>query len=888
MATAEELLATVGNEQDYIVIDSDLRTMTFPASVKNIGVENDKDVHKLNFMMPRYFSDYDLSTFNIRINYVNANGDGDMYVVTEPTVEDDAIYFSWLVGRHACLYKGAVTFIVCLKLADGEGDVAQEFNTTLASLQVLPGLETEPTILETDYDIIEQLLLTIQDTNDKIKAVLDSGLTPEEITDFVTESKTLSARMDTFTKLPSGSTTGDAELADIRVGADGTVYSNAGEAVRTQVNDVKRDLSELNTNYFTNNIWYKSNSVIVTGTGNYVEKSVDITPSDLSSVSKIYAEVGETIGATANAPFRIEMFQDSTLKKRVSIFSTGGSLFETIPTGTNKILLSFYPAQGTPLPSGIAEFKNVLVLKNSDERIDELKDIVVIKKLDTLSEELDDFKDATIAKTETKNLLSGEFINGRFNVDTGEAYTQNVNIGQAITLDFIPVEPDEKYSLSGSNDFAGRATLTIFEYDANKNFLQRHTNFIRSKDYTDVGVYYIITTSSNNVAYVRLAYGNNDVDYHTFVPQNPQFEKGVIATSYVKNLGIANNLIDANAQYNKLVKDGTINDDFLIPDYWKEHIKERADYINSAMKNCAANGDAFIFITDEHWRSNQKHSPALLKYIHDHCFIDKLFDGGDNADGGVIYGGGIEDYKNQLYKAFKGKVYSTPGNHEFFNRTSNNEISYYYNMYQDSDYKGNAENHYFYVDNERVKIRYIFLSSFYESEVGNQFNGFATDPMQREWLRDTALNIGSDWIAIVVSHMFYYLDGSANPLPIYYDARSAETIRILEDSGKVACIIQGHTHIDRITQTPNLGIPVVITTCDKNAVTNMGTEENPNYDIITDRPTGTTEEQAFDVVIVDRTLGKMKFVRVGAKAQDGVGDNLGNLVTEREITMAVH
>lgn len=162
MATADELFAA--NGEDYIVIDSYLRTMTFPASVKNIGVENDKDVHKLNFMMPRYFSEYDLSTFNIRINYLNAQGDGDMYVVTDPTVEDDAIYFSWLVGRHACLYKGAVTFIVCLKLADGEGDVAQEFNTTLASLQVLPGLETEPAILENDYDIIEQLLLTVQDT----------------------------------------------------------------------------------------------------------------------------------------------------------------------------------------------------------------------------------------------------------------------------------------------------------------------------------------------------------------------------------------------------------------------------------------------------------------------------------------------------------------------------------------------------------------------------------------------------------------------------------------------------------------------------------------------------------------------------------------------------
>lgn len=187
MATANELFAA--NGEDYIVIDSDLRTMTFPASVNNIGVENDKDVHKLNFKMPRYFSGYDLSEFIIHINYVNANGDADMYYVLDPTIEENEIKFSWLVGRHACLYRGSVTFIVCLKLADGEGDVAQEFNTTLASLQVLPGLETEPTILETEHDIIEQLLLSINDTNAKIKAVLDTGLTPEQIAEFYNRSK---------------------------------------------------------------------------------------------------------------------------------------------------------------------------------------------------------------------------------------------------------------------------------------------------------------------------------------------------------------------------------------------------------------------------------------------------------------------------------------------------------------------------------------------------------------------------------------------------------------------------------------------------------------------------------------------------------------------------
>ena len=44
------------------------------------------------------------------------------------------------------------------------------------------------------------------------------------------------ARIDSFTRLSEGSTTGDAELIDARIGTDGEIYSNVGNSIRTQIN----------------------------------------------------------------------------------------------------------------------------------------------------------------------------------------------------------------------------------------------------------------------------------------------------------------------------------------------------------------------------------------------------------------------------------------------------------------------------------------------------------------------------------------------------------------------------------------------------------------------------------------------------------------------------
>lgn len=165
MPTTDELLEQMEAEvlstsaENRFIVDNNLRTITVPGSITVLGVEHDDDVHRLYFQMPKMYGEFDLSEFDIRINYVNAADKPDTYPVDDKETSGDNITFSWLVGRTAFEKMGEVKFNICLRKADGDGVVVKEFNTTIATLPpVLEGLETTELIVQQNPDVIESIL----------------------------------------------------------------------------------------------------------------------------------------------------------------------------------------------------------------------------------------------------------------------------------------------------------------------------------------------------------------------------------------------------------------------------------------------------------------------------------------------------------------------------------------------------------------------------------------------------------------------------------------------------------------------------------------------------------------------------------------------------------
>lgn len=303
-------------------------------------------------------------------------------------------------------------------------------------------------------------------------------------------------RINNLASLPEGSTSGDAELMDIRVGADGTQYQTAGEAVRGQVGGLKSDLKKLDELTITDIILLSSDNM---ESGN-IDKDTGVEESsntnlrsleyvDISAVTEIQFE-GET-----SAEYYVRLVFYDAYKNYVSGTSgiLGNSGIVKFPIITDakyvRVVLAYL---------GLADLKYVKPTLMVNKYVNAE---YITETLEEIKEQIAD--KPVISKINTVTFDSSNVTNGTINKDTGvESESSTSCISDYIYLGLIPVNIIATGKTS--NTFYVRPVF----YDTDKKF-------ISSPSGLDVHEASQLFDIPSNARYVRMVFllSATDVGY---------------------------------------------------------------------------------------------------------------------------------------------------------------------------------------------------------------------------------------------------------------------------------------------------------------------------------------------------------------------------------------
>lgn len=184
--------------------------------------------------------------FAPEIHFTNATMDN--AIVRQSTVDTDGVIYAdipnsllqkpYSIKVYICIYEdGAFKTLYSMLIPvearnkpndytlDVTDDEVYSFNA------VMNKAETALTIAQASEATVEGLKATVDQNN----------------ADRIHEIAVERARINQLVVLEEGSTTGDAELQDIRIGYDGTTYATAGEAVRGQIGSCKEEILKKET-----------------------------------------------------------------------------------------------------------------------------------------------------------------------------------------------------------------------------------------------------------------------------------------------------------------------------------------------------------------------------------------------------------------------------------------------------------------------------------------------------------------------------------------------------------------------------------------------------------------------------------------------------------------
>ena len=177
--------------KEEIVVDSGLRNIIIPQTLKTVGVAGDHKAEALFFQIPRYFDGNDLSTHSALIRFINAGNEYGEYQITSKAIDDDFIILGWQVSNYVTRYSGTVNFTVQFETVDSNG-IEYQWQTVPAQLVVLPGLKIEATITDEDDSLFRKLSVqvqTLQEKMDSLPNASELNKTIESLNDSINKLK---------------------------------------------------------------------------------------------------------------------------------------------------------------------------------------------------------------------------------------------------------------------------------------------------------------------------------------------------------------------------------------------------------------------------------------------------------------------------------------------------------------------------------------------------------------------------------------------------------------------------------------------------------------------------------------------------------------------------
>ena len=384
-----------------------------------------------------------------------------------------------------------------------------------------------------DYFNVEDFQDMMVSVDDLMKKLSDSGAQISSDAEHLynqtkAQMDNIQKRMNTFTSLKDGSTTGDAELEDIRVAYDGKEYGNAGEAVREQASDIHKALFGAGAS-----IWSKAKSEST----KYVAetKGICILNERFTAagvVTKIsrgtFAENESTLNLDRECSAYIVEFEKNPgtvympSAETIKIVSTTKIIFEAngnarcwIPVEKGQYLAvdstaTAYTSESNHVPYMLYDQANKtlecrgfgsagsiepvapysLALEYKLEY--DMDDTGLVKQINANREDIDNME--VMSNSIEFNVKNINFINGHVLKDTGKTESSN----KFYTTNFIPTSLVEKLIISMDEPVIVR----LAQYDASKNFIDG--TYINTSNTTK----FINVVFSDSTRYMKICVGS--------------------------------------------------------------------------------------------------------------------------------------------------------------------------------------------------------------------------------------------------------------------------------------------------------------------------------------------------------------------------------------------